>query len=208
MADQFSVSDFDFEADRLKDLSSQQAHALDRQLHIQFYKHAELNSFATREEGRKIFEEHVYIRILTPANRLNIIERRATDDDKIRFEAAYAKFLTSGEQLQTGTPLSELPGMSAAQVLEMRHLKVETIEQLAGIPDTTAQLLGAGGQELKQRALRYLARFANAENQANEIADLRAKLEMLLAERAKTQVVASTDVKVSDTVVTPAAAKA
>ena len=204
MADTISVSDFDFETDRMKELSSQQVNSLDRQLHVQFYKHAELDSFASREANRKIFVEYAYIRILSPANRLNIIERRATDDDKIRFDAAYGRYLTSGDQLQVGTPLAELPGMSQSQVLEMKHLKVETIEQLAGIPDTTAQLLGTGGQTLKQNAMRYLARHANSEALSLEVADLRAKLDKLLAERAQVQTVAVSDVKVSATVVAPA----
>lgn len=195
---EISSSDFDFEADRLNALSSQQANSLDAQLYVQFYRHAELNSFQTREQGRKIFEECVYIRILIPANRLNIIERRATDEDKLRFSRQYTQFLDKGESLQIGTPLSEFPGMSPAQVLELRHLKVETVEQLAGIPDTTAQLMGTGGQELKQRAIKFLDRSANAEKLSDEVRDLRRQLDALLAERGQAaQAVTDNGVKVT-----------
>ena len=192
-----SVSDFDFEAERLTALSSQQAQVLDGQLYIQFYRHAELNSFQTREQGRKIFEEYVYIRILIPANRLNIIERRATDEDKLRFQRQYKQFLDKGETLQIGTPLDNLPNLSQAQVLELRHLKVETIEQLAGIPDTTAQLLGVGGQELKQRALKFLDRTANSEQLSDQVRELQKQLATLMAERAQVQQTADTSVKVT-----------
>ena len=179
-----SFTDFDFESNRLDDLTSQQAHGLDKQLHIQFYRHAELNSFRTQSEGRKIFEECVYIRILAPANRLLIIERKATDDDKVRFSKHYGQFLEKGECLQEGTPLSEFPGLSPAQVLEMRHLKLDTVEQLANIPDTTAQLLGTGGQEMKQRAIKFLDRTRNSEQLSETVRDLQKKLDTLLAERA------------------------
>jgi len=194
-----SYTDFDFESARLEELSSQQAHGLDNQLHVQFYKHAELNSFRTREEGRKIFEECVYVRILSPANRLLIIERRVTDEDKLRFSKQYGQFLEKGESLQVGTPLSEFPGLSPAQVLEMRHLKVETVEQLAGIPDTTAQLLGTGGTDLKMRAIKYLARSANSEQLSEQVRDLQTQLAVLMAERAATAVVVSKDVVITST---------
>lgn len=184
MSDNISATDFDFEANRLNDLASQQHQKLDHQLHVQFYPHAELNSFRTRAEGRKIFDEKVYIRILAPANRLNVVEREATDDDKLRFARQYKQYLDNAEQLQSGTPLSELPSITQAQVLELKHLKVETVEQLAGVADGTAQLLGTGGMELKMRAQRYLDRTANNEElattvraQAAQIAELKKLIE-------------------------------
>lgn len=181
-----SFTDFDFEAGRLDDLITQQAHGLDKQLYVQFYRHAELNSFRTKEQGRKIFEECVYVRILAPANRLLIIERQATDEDKLRFKNQYGHFLDKGESLQEGTPLSEFPSLTPAQVLEMRHLKVETVEQLAGIPDTTAQLLGTGGQDLKQRAIKFLDRTRSSEQLSETVRTLEKQLAILLAERALT----------------------
>lgn len=196
MAD-ISVSDFDFEAERLGKLSSQQAQSLDSQLYVQFYKHAELNSFQTKVQGRKIFEEYVYLRILIPANRLNIIERRATDEDKIRFQRQYTQFLDKGECLQVGTPLDSLPNLSQSQVLELRHLKVETVEQLAGIPDTTVQLLGTGGQELKQRALKFLDRTANSEVLSEQVRDLQKQLALLMTDRSKVEQSVDTSVKVT-----------
>lgn len=207
---EMSFSDFDFEDARLNQLASQQVNSLDNQLYVQFYRHAELDSFRTREEGRKIFNEYIYTRILIPANRLNIIERRTTDEDKLRFARQYTQFLDKGEQLQVGTPLDQLQNLSAAQVLELRHLKVETVEQLAGLPDTTAQMLGTGGQELKQRAIRFLDRTGNAEVLSDKVRSLTAQLEILMAERAQATAKAAPDVIVKPTVAmaAPALAKA
>jgi hypothetical protein len=181
VSDNVTFTDFDFEADRMHEMAAGQGHKLDAQLHVQFYKHAELDSFQTQAQGRKIFNEHVYIRILAPANRLNVIERRATDEDRARFRNQFVAFVRGGEQLATGTPLTELPTISAAQVLELKALKVDTIEQLAGMADTTAQLLGTGGVELKARATRYLDRAANAEELSAEVRELKVQLAKLLA---------------------------
>lgn len=186
--EQISSTDFEFEAGRLNDLASQQAWKLDSALHVQFYKHAELNSFASEKEGRKKYDEHVYIRILSPANRLNVIERRATDEDRQRFSRQFKAFVERGEQLLSGTLLTELPGMSPGQVLEYKALKVETVEQLAGMSDGTAQLLGTGGVEMKQRAIRFLDERQSSvklSESNRELRDRIAELERLVADRLK-----------------------
>jgi nucleotidyltransferase/DNA polymerase involved in DNA repair len=198
-----SVSDFDFEAERLADLSRGQAHSLDSQLHAQFYKHAELNAFKSREQGRKIFEEKVYIRILIPANRLNIIEREASDMDKQRFRRQWEAFLKGAEQLVSGTPLSEIPGITKSQELELRSLKVETAEQLAGIADSTVQLLGTGGPELKRRAQVYLATRSGNEKLVEELNEVKRQLAELVAAKAAVPVEAAKVTVTSDTPAKP-----
>lgn len=180
-----SYTDFDFEMERLGQLASGQANSLDSSLRVQFYRHAELNSFRSAQEGRKIFDDKIYIRIMMPANRLNEVEREATPADKLRFSKAYQHFIEKGEQLITGTPLSQLPSLTPGQVLELRALKVETVEQLANIPDTTAQLLGVGGLELKKRAVDYLGRGASTEALSAEIAELKRQLEARVQKAAE-----------------------
>lgn len=192
-----SVTDFQFEEERLKDLSSGQIDKLDHQLNVTFYKHAELNSWASRPkeeggEGRKIFEEFVYIRILMPANRLNVIERRATPDDIKRFARQYKAFVEKGEKLVIGTPLDQMPSLTSAQVLEFKSLNIDTVEQLAGIPDSTAQLLGVGGQDIKRRAQLFLDRATSNETLAAENRELREKLEAFLKQGQAAAAAAST----------------
>ena len=184
MNDLLSSTDFDLESNRLDQLASQQAWGMDNQLHVRFSKHAELNSFETKKQGRKIFVEHVYITILAPANRLNEIHCRATDEHRARFSKQFRAFLDNAEVLQVGTPLGELPSISASQVLELKHLKMDTVEQLAGMADTVAQLLGTGGIELKRRAQTYLDSRQNSEVQADRIRTLEEQLALLMAERA------------------------
>lgn len=193
-----SSTDFEFEEDRLRDMVQEQNHKLDAALHVQFYKHAELNTFKTKVEGRKIFEEYVYVRILMPANRLNIIERRATEEDRRRFRRQFVAFVEKGESLQLGTPLDQVPNISASQVLELKALKIETVEQLAGMPDATVQLLGTGGQELKQRAIKFLDRSANAEALSAEVKALREELAALrAAQQIASQAAQTSTVKVT-----------
>jgi nucleotidyltransferase/DNA polymerase involved in DNA repair len=198
-----SATDFDFEADKMRQMASGLTQNLDSQLHVTFYRHAELNSWRTKEEGRKIFEEHLYIRILAPANRLNVIERKASDEDRARFQKQFLSFVEKGESLQQGTPLDQLPTISPSQVLELKALKVDTVEQLAGMADTTVQLLGTGGQELKQRANRFLTRAASNETLSEQVRELQAQLAQLMRERMQ-EAAPTADLKVTTTAQTPA----
>lgn len=204
--DAISFTDFELEEARAIEMATQPARKLDHQLNVQFYKHAELNAFESRKQNRKIFDDHVYIRIMAPANRLMMIERRASDEDKLRFSAQYSRFFKGQTQLSSGTPLSELHTITAAQVMELKALNVETIEQLAGIPDTTAQLMGVGGLEIKRRAQRFMDLSTDKTVQGEKIRSLETQLAELLAERAATQAAQAT---AQPTVkITPSAPKA
>lgn len=201
-----SFTDFELEEARAIELATSPARKLDHQLNVQFYKHAELNAFKSREANRKIFDDYIYIRIMAPANRLMMIERRASDEDKLRFAAQYQRFFKGQTQMSSGTPLSELHTITAAQVMELKALNVETIEQLAGIPDTTAQLMGLGGLEIKRRAQRFMDLVTDKTEQGEKIRTLEAQLAELLAER---QAAATAQATNQPTVkITPAAPKA
>jgi hypothetical protein len=204
--DAISFTDFELEEARAIEMATQPARKLDHQLNVQFYKHAELNAFESRKQNRKIFDDHIYIRIMAPANRLMMIERRASDEDKLRFSTQYSRFFKGQTQLSSGTPLSELHTISAAQVMELKALNVETIEQLAGIPDTTAQLMGVGGLEIKRRAQRFMDLSTDKTVQGEKIRNLETQLAELLAERQATQAAQAT---AQPTVkITPSAPKA
>jgi len=176
--DHLPVTDFQDEEQRMLDIATQKAYAQDATLHVRFYKRAVLNAFRTREEGRKIFDDKVYVEIIAPANRLNVIDREATDEDKVRFSRALAAFFAQQDQLVSGTPLSELPTLTPGQVAELNALKVFTVEQLSNVADTTVQLLGTGGQELKQRAIRFLAKTDDNATLRTDVNSLREQLEI------------------------------
>lgn len=196
-----SFTDFELEESRAIELATLPSRKQDNQLNVQFYKHAELNAAESRKQGRKIFDDYVYVRIIAPADRLKVIERRASEEDKQRFAPQYRKFFQGQAQLSSGTPLSELSTITPSQVLELQALHVETVEQLAGMPDTTAQLMGMGGLELKRRAQKFLDLAADKTTQGEQIRELQAKLDALLKERqvqAEAEATAVPTVKVTD----------
>jgi hypothetical protein len=128
----------------------------DETLLVQFYTRPHLNQTKTTEAGRPIYEDAEYIRILQPGNKDSIIERPARDTDRQRFPKHYQHFKSRQEgEFMSGTPLSEWPGVSRAQVEELKYFNIHTLEQLVGMPDVQAQKI-MGVNLLKDRAKKYL----------------------------------------------------
>lgn len=141
--------------------------------------------FESEEKGRPIYKDVVFLSIHFPGNKtthyyqpvnLNSTEGRPSDPQ--RFPRQWEAFKNQQEQVPTGTSLLEWAPVTKSQALEMKGMKIHTVEQLAALPDTALTFLGAQG--LRAKAQAWLA-SANgdttklvAENQ-----QMRADLEIL-----------------------------
>ncbi len=130
-------------------------------LSVTFYQHPVQNSAKTLEEGRPIFEDKDYVRIMVPGDKTTIIERpirigHQEKDDNNMFAREYNLYKQGKDQQVIGTPLSEWPVISRSQCKELEFFGVRTVEQLADMPDTAAQnFVGAG--QLRDVAKRFIS---------------------------------------------------
>lgn len=145
----------------------------DKRLVVMFWVNAIKNEFETAQQGRPIFNDVEYITIITPGQRDNMVTE-VTDVYRNRFRRQYENFKARKDQDVTGTPLSELPWMSASQVAEFNALHVKTVEQLVSLPDAVAMKF-MGFHDFKRRAERFLDA---AKDAAPDM-----KLELALKER-------------------------
>ena len=134
-------------------------------LYVQFYVHPLQNAEKTLEEGRPIFDETDYVRIMVPGDKTSIVERPARigqgpNFDNFKYGQEYQMFKQGTQDALVGTPLSEWPSISRSQVRELEHFNVRTVEQLAGMPDTAVQNF-SGVSGLRTRALRYMDEAKN-----------------------------------------------
>ena len=127
----------------------------DENLYVQFFTHPLQDKEKSLAEGRPIFVDTEYVRIMVPGDKGNIIMRSVRDDDKRRFPKQYAAFQNDMEEVLEGTPLEKWNFMTAAQVEEMKYFGVRTVEQLASVSDGNAQKF-LGVQLLKQKAQEYV----------------------------------------------------
>ncbi len=122
----------------------------DHKLNVRFSKDVALNIAKSKAEKRPVYDEVTFVRIQVPGDNKNIIyEPLLTAEEVVgnpahqknyarRFPKQYEAFLKGVEQGDSGTPLAGWALINRAQIAEMRHFGVETVEQLAGIPDSLA----------------------------------------------------------------------
>lgn len=132
----------------------------DRNAHAIFYTAPMHNPAKSREAGRPISDDVVMIRIGNPGERLNVVIRPATQQDKQRFALQWAQFQQNRVQKPEGSPISLLFPESPATVANLEGCGVYTVEQLAGLSGDAIQSIGMGAQGWVNNAQTYLA---NAE---------------------------------------------
>lgn len=142
-------------------------------LNVTFYPKAVKDNFNSEKEGRDIFVDVTYIRLITPGNVLNIIERPIRPDDKFRFPRQWAMYQSANDSNHPafGTPLEKWNELSPARAEELKYLKFRTVEQIANASDHQLQVIGMDGNMLKQKAVDFIngSRAVAADVKANEI---------------------------------------
>jgi hypothetical protein len=132
-----------------------------------FYTAQVEDVLASREAGRPIFidEERIEYRFASNRN-FNFHDlAHGFHEEKngevithaMRFPDAYKKFKETGGNEASGTPLQNLPGLTAIQLSTLKALSVYTIESLASLEGQGIKNLGPQGHALKQSAQKYLA---------------------------------------------------
>ena len=146
----------------------------DSVLHVNFYMKSLENNFESEKQGRPIFYETPFIRIMTPGNQLSVIDTHVRPEHKARFPIQWAAF-QNGQNIddQTiGTPLIEWPSITRSQAEELKSLKFFTVEQIANASDLQTQRLGMNGAFLKQKAKAFLELAKDSAVEQKLAADL------------------------------------
>ncbi len=156
-------------------------YSLDSRLLVQFYVRPVLQGRESDLQGRPIFKDCEFVRILIPGDKLNTIDRLASQDDKSRFATQYAKFKAGQGQEVVGTPLEAVPWMTRSKVEEYRYFGIRSVEQLADASDEVGQKF-QGFQADKRRAKNFLEASTGTSARVSElekmVEELKAKLEV------------------------------
>lgn len=165
----------------------------DKKLRVDFRLQPWMDENASAREGRPIFKDLEFVRIIVPGDRNTIIDREVWPSDRVRFAEKYRAFKEGREQESTGTSLEAWPSVTRAQVEELKFFKIKTVEQLADMDDSLGTKF-MGFQKLKQAAKDFLAAAngaavgtqlrAELAERDTAIAVLQAQVQELLAARS------------------------
>ena len=149
---------------------------------VEFYRDAVQNNFKSAQEGRPIFDDFDFVRIMTPGDTRTTVVRKVTDQDKQRFQRAWDMYQRGLDQVLEGTPLDKWPGVTTSQVKELQYVNIRTVEQLVSVSDSGIQKLGPGYMQLRTRAKQFLEAAADeaaATAHARENEQLREQMALM-----------------------------
>jgi hypothetical protein len=127
-----------------------------RQQFVFFYRRSVEDPIASRANGRRICKGMDYVRIQPPGERLTVIDRPVTEDDKRRWSQQWYQYANNHQQTPDGTPIDMLWPDHPEVGDNLRACGVHTIEQCAQLSADALQSIGMGAQEYQTRAQRYL----------------------------------------------------
>lgn len=175
-------------------MEGQPRYALDKKLYVNFYTKAVMNTFKSAEEGRPIFDEKEYVRVIIPGDKNSVLDTPVNAEYRARFQERYDKFKKGQEQAQSGTPLEVWPQMTVGMVAELKAMHISTVEQLAELPDQLAQKI-MGAHMWRQKAQAFLdsaagdkvntKMAAELEKRDAEITALKEQMTLLMAATQK-----------------------
>jgi len=174
----------------------------DDRLDVSFYTNAVHDVYQSTQKGVPTFVECDYIVIKVPGSTLTTIDA-PVKEYLPRFVEKYRAWKTKADAAITGNPIESLPHLKGkvAMLASLRAMNINTVEQLADLPDNYLQRI-MGGYELKNRAVEWLGNNAPVDSRVaeaisdstkllqNENADLKARLdemEKVIAQLSKTK---------------------
>lgn len=136
----------------------------DRNMVCIFYNKPVSNPAKAAESGHPFFEDQIFVRIHPPGERLNIVERRATEQDKRRFPMQWQQFQQNTVQQPEGAPVELLyPDMPSIAAM-LRANGVSTIEQVSDLSGPAIDSIGMGAQRYVNDSKKWLEMAAKGKN--------------------------------------------
>ena len=142
-----------------------------------FYMRAVQNKRRGEAEGRPVFDEVAYVRVLVPGDRNNVVDRKAGEADRERWARQWAAFLDRRAPRE-GTPLDQWPYLTVARVAELKAVGLFTVEEIANAGEDALARMGPDARDLRKRAGQHLQPQSETETALRaEIAGLRRRIE-------------------------------
>jgi hypothetical protein len=154
----------------------------DSRLTVKFYKRPVKLEDESIAQGRPIFQEFDFIKILVPGDALTEIDTYVSEGHKTRFPIQWANYMNrQGSEISfNGTPLSEWPQISVSQAEELKGIKFHTVEAIAHASDQQLQkigmIAGMSPHNFRERAKTFLnlaKESADVSKRDEELAQLR-----------------------------------
>lgn len=149
-----------------------------------FYNESVAHPGKSREAGRPVFEDQVFVKIYQPGEeRYNIVVKRATQDVVRQWPRQWAAFQQNRTHVPDGTPVTLLYPEKPSIARTLQAHGVYTMEQLVDLSGTAIDNIGMGCQGWVNEAEKYL----KAATKGVGLAQYRKEMEDLKSENRTLQ---------------------
>jgi hypothetical protein len=166
-----------------------------RDVIVSFETISEFMPAKTREAGREVYEDVIYIRKSVRGNDKLEVVRPVREEDKREFPFSWQEFQKGNEAAERGTNIAKLPGVDAPTLRLLHSKNIFTIEDMAMVNDNNLQNVGMGARELRRKAIEYVKAHEGVSEasglrelvskQSEDLAKAMALIEKLSEENAK-----------------------
>lgn len=162
---------------------------------LRIFRDAVQNNYLTERAGRPIFDEALYVEVISPGSRGSTpvfeVKRFYAEEmgrepkiDEMHY-TRYKRFIDDFESKENnpdlkGTPITEWPEISRSLAATLRGAEIFTVDTLANLSDTRLATIGPDGRQWRDKAKAFLAAAADgavATRLAAENAQLRTDIE-------------------------------
>jgi hypothetical protein len=124
---------------------------------IQFYWRQVHNPSKSREAGIQMFDKEMFVKIFTPGERLEEIDRPVRENDKYEFPRQWAAFEQNRMYVPEGTPIEVLFPADPQIPAMLRGVGVHTVQQCSRMTAHAIETLGMGAQDWANKAAKMLS---------------------------------------------------
>jgi len=156
---------------------------------VQFYTKPLYRDFKSKQTGRIIYEDVLFVSIQAPGDKTAIEVHMATEEDFRKYPYQYEMYKRGLSQLK-GTPIEKAEFLTPVQIATYTHMGIKSIEQLAEMNDTQIQSLGIDGREARKIAKIFVdqkSESVKADALASKFAQQKSEL-MAEIEKLKAQI--------------------
>lgn len=150
---------------------------------VLFYTRQVPNEFKSKQEGRPMFDDKVFLKKLIPGDSTFTYDQPMRPGEDEQYPTEWARFQQKRSIESSGTPLALWPELTEGQRAEFRALNIFTIEQFANLPDSVGHKI-MGLNHLRQQAKNFLSASRNAaDNSRHE--EMRGQIEQMRQENER-----------------------
>lgn len=142
---------------------------------VEFYIEAVKDGPASHKEGRVVYKDAEFVRIIPMGDAKLVIEKEVDEHDKRRFSDEYEAWKKGEEAPVHGTHLKKWPLATPADIKNCALINVRSVEQLAGLNDDGLRALGMGSRTLQAKAKEWLKSAHSTGKVAEEIHGLKVR---------------------------------